>query len=195
MSEGVIVVKLGGSTLGAHDTSLSDCAALHRDGRPVVVVHGGGATVSDWLQRLDVPAEWVDGLRKTTAASRDVVVAVLAGLINTTLVQQLTVLGARAVGLTGADATSLCSPASPRGLGLVGETPQADPALLRRLLSAGYLPVVAPIGPDARRRRPAQHERRRRRGRDRGGAGGGAHRLSQRRPGHPRRRRRPYRPS
>ena len=151
MSEGPIVVKLGGSTLGAHDTSLSDCATLHRDGRPVVVVHGGGATVSEWLDRLDVPIEWVDGLRKTTSASRDVVVAVLAGLVNTTLVQQLAKLGARAVGLTGADASGLCSPASERGLGLVGETPQAEPTLLRALLAQGYLPVVAPIGltPDA----------------------------------------------
>ena len=50
MSEGVIVVKLGGSTLGAQDTSLRDCVALHRDGRAVVIVHGGGATVSDWLR-------------------------------------------------------------------------------------------------------------------------------------------------
>ena len=150
-ANGAIVVKLGGSTLGAHDTSLSDCAALHHEGRRVVIVHGGGATVSDWLRRLDVPAEWVDGLRKTTAESRDVVVAVLAGLVNTTLVQQLNRLGARAVGLSGADAGMLCSPPSPRGLGLVGETPQADPALLHSLLAAGLLPVVAPIGltPDA----------------------------------------------
>ena len=145
-ANGAIVVKLGGSTLGAHDTSLSDCAALHREGRRVVIVHGGGATVSDWLRRLDVPAEWVDGLRKTTAGSRDVVVAVLAGLVNTTLVQQLNRLGARAVGLSGADAGMICSPPSPRGLGLVGETPQADPGLLHSLLAAGLLPVVAPIG-------------------------------------------------
>lgn len=146
MPDGPIVIKLGGSTLGAHDTSLADCAALHRDGRALVVVHGGGATVSDWLDRLDVPVEWVDGLRKTTRESRDVVVAVLAGLVNTTLVQQLTALGARAVGLTGADGASLCSPPSDRGLGLVGETPQADPRFLQRLLDASYLPVVAPIG-------------------------------------------------
>jgi acetylglutamate kinase len=143
---GAIVVKLGGSTLGAHDTSLSDCVALHREGRRVVIVHGGGATVSDWLRRLDVPAEWLDGLRKTTAESRDVVVAVLAGLVNTTLVQQLNRLGARAVGLTGADAGMICSPPSPRGLGLVGETPRANPAPLRAVLDAGMLPVVAPIG-------------------------------------------------
>lgn len=151
MADGPIVVKLGGSTLGAHDTSLADCAAMHREGRRVVVVHGGGAAVSDWLDRLEVPVEWVDGLRKTTPESRDVVVAVLAGLVNKTLVQQLIALGAKAVGLAGTDGSSLCSPRSESGLGLVGETPQADPTFLRALLAAGYLPVVAPIGlsPDA----------------------------------------------
>lgn len=143
---GAIVVKLGGSTLGAHDTSLRDCATLQRGGHPLVVVHGGGAAVSDWLTRLDVPAEWVDGLRKTTVASREVVVAVLAGLVNKTLVQQLTALGARAVGLSGADAGLLRSPRSERGLGFVGEAPVADPRVLQRLLGGGFLPVVAPIG-------------------------------------------------
>ena len=146
MPDGPIVVKLGGSTLGAHDTSLADCAALHQQGRPLVIVHGGGATVSEWLQRMDVPVEWVDGLRKTTAQSRDVVVAVLAGLVNTTLVQQLSALGARAIGLTGADGGALRSPTSPRGLGFVGETPEAQTDLLESLLGRGYLPVVAPIG-------------------------------------------------
>jgi len=146
VSDGAIVVKLGGSTLGTHDTSLADCVALHQAGRPVVIVHGGGATVSDWLARLEVPVEWVDGLRKTTEQSRDVVVAVLAGLVNTTLVQQLNALGARAVGLTGADAASMQSPASARGLGLVGETPQANTSLIESLLASGYLPVLAPIG-------------------------------------------------
>ena len=53
-----VVVKLGGSTLGARDTTLSDIAALHRRGVPIVVVHGGAwwhgekgenAYASQWL--------------------------------------------------------------------------------------------------------------------------------------------------
>jgi acetylglutamate kinase len=141
-----IVVKLGGSTLGDHDTSLADCAALHRDGRRLVIVHGGGAAVSDWLDRQSIAAEWVDGLRITTAASREVVIAVLGGLVNKTLVQQLNALGARAVGISGADAMLLTSPASDRGLGYVGESPEADPTLLASLLDDAFLPVVAPLG-------------------------------------------------
>lgn len=141
-----IVVKIGGSTLGANDTSLADCAQQHADGRPIILVHGGGAAVSEWLTRIDVAVEFVEGLRKTTAEARAVVVAVLAGLINTQLVQELTARGAPAVGLTGVDGGMIRSAVNERGLGYVGEAPICDPTLLRSLLAAALLPVVAPIG-------------------------------------------------
>ena len=144
-SSRVIVIKIGGSTLGEHDTSLSDCVALHREGRPVVVVHGGGAAVTDWQRRLGAEAAWVDGLRSTTPESLEVVVAVLAGLINKELTRRLQELGAPAVGLSGVDGGTLCSPISSR-IGLVGETPHCDPRTLRRVLDAGLLPVLAPVG-------------------------------------------------
>ena len=140
-----IVIKIGGSTLGEHDTSLSDCAQLHRDGRQVVIVHGGGAAVTDWQRRLGAEAAWVDGLRSTTPESLEVVVAVLAGLINKQLTLRLQELGAPAVGLSGVDGGTLCSPISTR-IGLVGETPRCDPRTLRRVLDAGLLPVLAPVG-------------------------------------------------
>ncbi|MBI2328192.1 MAG: hypothetical protein HYU85_00835 [Chloroflexi bacterium] len=38
----VIVVKLGGSTLGDHDTAIEDIVELQRQGKSLVVVHGGG---------------------------------------------------------------------------------------------------------------------------------------------------------
>ena len=141
-----IVIKIGGSTLGAHDTSLADCAALHAAGRAVVVVHGGGFLVSNWLRRLNVTTEFVDGLRKTTAEQRDVVVGVLCGVVNKQLVQQLSQLGAPAVGLSGIDGGTLTSPQNERGLGFVGEAPVCDPSTLHGLLDQGLLPVVAPIG-------------------------------------------------
>ena len=143
---GPTVIKIGGSTLGEHDTSLADCAALARDGTRLVLVHGGGAAVSDWLGRLDVPVEFVGGLRKTTAEAREVVVAVLAGLVNTSLVQQFAALDVPAVGLAGADAGILRSPVSTCGLGFVGDDPVCDPGPIVAVLDAGYLPVIAPIG-------------------------------------------------
>ncbi len=143
--DGAVVVKIGGSTLGEHDTSLSDCVELQREGRQVVVVHGGGAAVTDWQRQLGAEAAWVDGLRATTPESLEVVVAVLAGLINKELTRRFQQLGAPAVGLSGVDGGTLRSPVSTR-LGLVGETPRCDPHVLQRMLDGGLLPVLAPVG-------------------------------------------------
>ena len=142
---GPVVIKIGGSTLGEHDTSLSDCVALHREGSQVVIVHGGGAAVTDWQRRLGAEAAWVDGLRSTTPESLEVVVAVLAGLINKEMTRQVQSLGAPAVGLSGVDGGTLCSPISER-IGLVGESPRCNPRTLRQVLDAGLLPVLAPVG-------------------------------------------------
>ena len=79
-SEPPIVVKIGGSTLGGNDTSLQDLVALHRDGRPIVIVHGGGNVISEWMQRQNLAPNFVNGLRVTDAPSLEIVVAVLGGL-------------------------------------------------------------------------------------------------------------------
>ena len=144
----ITVVKLGGSTLGAHDTSLHDIASAHRDGHRIVVVHGGGATISDWLARMGIEAKFVRGLRVTDAASIDVVVAVLAGIVNTRLVAELSAFGAPAIGLTGADAGVLQAHRYDDALGFVGKIERVNPAPITDLLSRGYLPVIAPIAID-----------------------------------------------
>src|ERR1043166_8721548 len=95
-----IVVKIGGSTLGAHDTALEDIASLHNQGRSIVVVHGGGNAATDWLKVHGVASEFIEGLRVTGPDAIDVVVAVFAGLVNKQLVAALCALGARAVGLS-----------------------------------------------------------------------------------------------
>gem|GEM_PF-6028057 len=76
------VVKIGGSTLGAQDTSLQDVVALHRAGARPVVVHGGGAMISDWLKRLEIESHFVDGLRSTSPAAMEVVLGVLRGVVK-----------------------------------------------------------------------------------------------------------------
>ena len=143
------MVKLGGSTLGAHDTSLRDIAAARKSGRAIVVVHGGGAAVSDWLARLGVKATFVRGLRVTDAAALDVVVAVLGGLVNKTLVAELAALGAPATGMSGADALLLQAKTYDADLGFVGRVERVNPYPVEEMLRLGYLPVIAPIGVDA----------------------------------------------
>ena len=53
MSE-VLVVKLGGTTIADQRQVLDEIALIARK-RPVVLVHGGGKRITEWLERLGVP--------------------------------------------------------------------------------------------------------------------------------------------
>src|SRR6266536_2065789 len=119
-AHGPLVVKIGGSTLGVHDTSMADLVRLQQAGRRAVVVHGGGPAISDWLERLATPTRFVRGLRVTDAAALEVVVAVLAGIVNKQLVAGLNAVGARACGVSGADGGILRAVCEDRELGYVG---------------------------------------------------------------------------
>ncbi len=146
MPDKPIVVKIGGSTLGSHDTALEDVADLHRSGRRVILVHGGGSTGTEWLKIHGIANEFVDGLRVTNAEAIDVVAAVFAGLLNKQLVADLLALGARPFGLCGVDGAVLKTRQADTRLGFVGEPTEVDPRALDTLLDAGYLPVIAPVG-------------------------------------------------
>jgi acetylglutamate kinase len=142
----VIVVKVGGSTLGQHDTTLEDLAALQQAGHTLVVVHGGGSAATEWLKTHGVESEFIDGLRVTGADAINVVVAVFAGLVNKQLVASLNALGARAVGLSGVDGGLLPTRQADARLGFVGEVTQVNREPLDTLLTAGYMPVVSSVG-------------------------------------------------
>src|SRR5688500_15692639 len=102
-----IVLKLGGELLEQPDDLgrvARGIAALSAR-TPLIVVHGGGKEIDSALAVAGIPKRQVDGLRVTDAPTLDVVVAVLAGAINTRLVAAVRRAGAKPVGLTGADAT------------------------------------------------------------------------------------------
>jgi acetylglutamate kinase len=141
-----IVVKIGGSTLGNHDTSLEDLVTLQRRGMRPVVVHGGGNVISDWLGRFDIPVSFARGSRVTDARTLRVVIAVLAGLVNKELVASLEVLGGRAIGLTGVDGGLFEAEIKDAEMGYVGEVVKVDSGLLELLLKEGLIPVIAPLG-------------------------------------------------
>jgi acetylglutamate kinase len=140
-----VVVKIGGSTLGEHDTTIHDLVRLQVLGFPVVVVHGGGNTISEWLEKQGITTEFVEGLRVTTPESLNVAVAVLAGLINKQIVAELARQGGRVIGISGADASLLSGETFDERLGLVGSVTQVDTSVLHIFLDHGLIPVVAPV--------------------------------------------------
>ncbi|MDA0263621.1 MAG: acetylglutamate kinase [Chloroflexi bacterium] len=141
-----IVIKIGGSTLGSHDTSLKDLVRLQGEGREVVVVHGGGNVISQWMQRQGLAPQFVGGLRVTDAPSLEIVVAVLGGLINKELVSLMHEFGGRSVGLSGVDGCMVEAKIGNPDLGFVGEVTSVNSALIRAVLDNGFIPMIAPIG-------------------------------------------------
>ncbi len=145
----VIVLKIGGSIAGDANAALDLVASLADAAHPLVVVHGGGPLVGEWSQRLGLETRFERGLRVTDEPTRDVALAVLAGLMNGRLVAALVRRGVPAVGLSGIDGGLLRAEREDGGLGLVGRVTLVDSSLLEALLEDGRVPVVAPAAIDA----------------------------------------------
>jgi acetylglutamate kinase len=142
----VLVLKLGGTTLADQAHVLDEVASVAR-GRPVVLVHGGGKRITEWLERLGVPSKFEGGLRVTDQAALDVAAAVLRGVVNSELVSDLRDRGVDAVGLSGVDGGFMIAERIPH-LGLVAHVTGVRRDLLDSLLVTGQVAVVAPLARD-----------------------------------------------
>lgn len=145
MSE-IVVLKLGGTTLAEQQHVLAEVASVSRT-RPIVVVHGGGKRMTEWLDRLGVATRFEGGLRVTDQAAVEVAAAVLRGIVNSELVAALRSLGVDAVGLSGVDGGLLVAERVP-DVGFVAHVVGLRRDLLDSLLVAGQVPVVAPLARD-----------------------------------------------
>ena len=141
-----LVIKLGGSALENQRDALEDIIWMHGLGARPVLVHGGGAEINEWLERLDIPSVFVRGLRVTDTATLEVVRMTLAGKVNGELVRLIGELGGRAVGLTGVDGGLLRVRQLDPELGYVGAVESVDPGPIVALSAAGFIPVIAPLG-------------------------------------------------
>ncbi len=144
----VVVVKVGGSTLGKGDSTMPDLITLRDQGLKPVVVHGGGKVISDWVRLQGIQPEFVRGLRKTDKPTLDVAVAVLCGLVNAQLVAEISAAGGKAVGLAGIDGGMLKAEVLDPGLGMVGKIVRTDVTTIVAVLETGAIPVIAPAAPN-----------------------------------------------
>lgn len=154
MSNKVIVVKIGSVALSPEDTSIDDIVALQKQGRQIIVTHGGGKLISKWLEKQGLATRFVHGERVTDQASLEVVIAVLAGLVNKEIVSSIQNRGGQAIGISGIDGGLIQANIKNAELGYVGMITKVNTAPLEMLLKAGYIPVVSPISlhpvPEAR---------------------------------------------
>ena len=149
-----VVIKYGGAAM--LDSELKeefarDVVLLKYVGMNPVVVHGGGPEITGYMQRLDLPVQFVDGLRVSDAETVEVAKMVLVGKVNKDIVLRLGRHGQPAVGLCGDDGLLFRASrqAAPSGqdIGFVGKIERVDVDVLKHV-AQDYIPVVASVGAD-----------------------------------------------
>ncbi|HEX3832940.1 MAG TPA: acetylglutamate kinase, partial [Solirubrobacteraceae bacterium] len=101
-----VVIKYGGAAMtdaALKEEFARDVVLLKYVGMNPVVIHGGGPEISSYMRRLDLPIEFVEGLRVSDAATVEVAKMVLVGKVNKDIVLRLNRHGQPAIGLCGDD--------------------------------------------------------------------------------------------
>jgi len=138
-----IVVKVGGGTLAGG--ALEDLPKIIEGGTRVVIMHGGGPSLTRMLEALDIPTNFHEGLRVTDEQTLEVAEMVFAGSVNKALVRELNGLGVPAAGISGTDGPTLLVEPMP-GLGRVGSVEEVDLRLVWAMWEGGFVPAIAPLG-------------------------------------------------
>ncbi len=157
-----VVIKYGGHAMVDEHLKKQfalDVILMKHIGINPVIVHGGGPQINKFLERLDIKANYVQGMRVTDGETMDVVEMVLVGKVNKEIVGQINHCGGKAVGLSGRDGDLVCArklqvsktvadnaPPELIDLGRVGQVTAINPSVLRSLEREEFIPVIAPVG-------------------------------------------------
>jgi len=149
-----VVIKYGGAAMTDPELKeefARDVVLLKYVGMNPVIVHGGGPEITSYMERLNLPVEFVDGLRVSDAATVEVAKMVLVGKVNKDIVLLINRHGQPAVGLCGDDGLLFraARQQSPSGqdIGFVGRIERVDVDVLNHV-AQDYVPVVASVGAD-----------------------------------------------
>ena len=149
----IIVVKYGGSAMVDEELKrhvIQDVTLLKLVGFKPIIVHGGGKEISKWVEKSGMEPVFVNGLRKTDAATMEIAEMVL-NKVNKSLVKLVQQIGVNAVGISGKDGGLLKVEkkySNGEDIGFVGEITEVNPKVLYDLLEKDFLPIVCPVGMD-----------------------------------------------
>ncbi len=146
------VFKIGGKVVEDEQqlsTFLQSFAQLKEN---KILVHGGGKWVSEMSERLGIEVKIIEGRRITDAETLEVVKMMLAGVANKNVVSKLQRYDCNAIGMTGADGNTIKAEKRPlkNGIdyGFVGDVKTVNHLVIEKLISAGLVPVFAPMTHD-----------------------------------------------
>ena len=128
-----------------------DVVLLKYVGLNPIVVHGGGPDITAYMNRLDMPVEFVGGLRVSDADTVEIAKMVLVGKVNKDIVSRINRHGQPAVGLSGDDGqlfrvTTMSGPGG-EDIGFVGKIDRVDVGVINHI-AEDYIPVIASVGAD-----------------------------------------------
>ena len=144
--ESLSVIKIGGSTIDDWDKNLAQLNQILDMDQAIIIVHGGGKTVSEWGSKLGIRPEFVKGLRKTDKNTLEVAISILSGLVNSKLVSYLNNRKINAVGVSGLSGNMIKASISNKELGLVGDIKTINTDLIQNLIINNFVPVISPLG-------------------------------------------------
>lgn len=161
MNRSVTVIKIGGNDLSTPDfvPTLAETIASMQASSSCVLVHGGGRTIDDLMNRLAIEPNYINGQRVTDEATLEIAEMVLSGLVNKTLVLALQEAGLDALGLSGIDRGLIkVEPWSPE-MSRVGRIQSVRRDVLEALCADHIVPVISPIssGPGGKYNVNADH--------------------------------------
>ena len=149
-----VVIKYGGAAMtdpALREDFARDVVLLKYVGLNPIVVHGGGPDITSYMQRLDMPVEFVGGLRVSDEGTVEIAKMVLVGKVNKDIVMRLNRHGQPAVGLSGDDGQlfRVSTMEGPGGedIGLVGKIERVDASVIHHI-AEDYIPVIASGGAD-----------------------------------------------
>ncbi|MFT8313689.1 MAG: acetylglutamate kinase [Clostridium sp.] len=147
-----VVIKYGGNAMineNLKNTVIRDIVLLNCVGIKVVVVHGGGPKINEYLGKIGKKSEFVNGLRVTDSETMEVVQMVLGGKVNKDIVSLIDKNGGKAVGLCGMDANLLKAKKvelkNGIDIGYVGEIVDVNDSIIQHCLNGGYIPVISTV--------------------------------------------------
>jgi acetylglutamate/LysW-gamma-L-alpha-aminoadipate kinase len=162
MNDEITVVKLGGTEGVDFSAICCDAAELLKQGNRFVFVHGGSAEANLLGEALGTPPKMITSpsgytSRYTDHKTLEIFLMAVNGKVNSLLTEGLQMLGVNAFGLCGLDGKLLQATRKDVVQSIeggkrriirddyTGKIEAVNRELLRMLLHAGYLPVIAPV--------------------------------------------------
>jgi len=161
-SNAVVVVKYGGHAMVDERLKKNfalDIILMKYVGLNPIIVHGGGPQIGNFLKKLSIESEFIDGMRVTDKKTMDVVEMVLVGKVNKEIVTLINQNGGQSVGLSGKDGQLITAkklkyvkskgndqPPEIIDMGMVGEIISVNNRILMSIMDGQFIPVIAPVG-------------------------------------------------